>query len=110
MVIFVQFFWIFFISKTLLAFSFTKKYVLFFEKKTAIIKPEAKEVHRFVADEITIENHNLETIYKEPGSINGKDVVLSNLKNCTISICDHLGAIRINDVKKNILTCVQKIC
>lgn len=68
------------------------------KKKTAIIKPEAKEVHRFVADEITIENHNLETIYKEPGSINGKDVVLSNLKNCTISICDHLGAIRINDV------------
>ena len=75
---------------------------IFFEKKTpAVIKPEAKEVQRFMAEEITIENYNLETIYKEPGSINGKDVVLSNLKNCTVSICDHLGAIRINDVKIN---------
>eukprot|EP01084_Bolivina_argentea_P071654 130213_1 len=50
-------------------------------------------------DEITIANKSLETIYKESGSINGSDICLSNLTNCTISICDYIGALRMNNIK-----------
>ena len=31
-------------------------------------------------------------------SINGSDVSLSNLNNCQISIIDHIGALRINNI------------
>jgi len=70
-------------------------------KKTKI-ESKAKEafnLSEFVSgDEITIKDKNLETIYKEPGSINGSDVVLTNLQNCTVSICDNVGALRMNNV------------
>ncbi|ETO15856.1 hypothetical protein RFI_21508, partial [Reticulomyxa filosa] len=32
------------------------------------------------------------------GTINGKDVWLSDLKNCKIRICDHIGALRMNNI------------
>eukprot|EP00484_Ammonia_sp_Unknown_P030297 CAMPEP_0197033976 /NCGR_PEP_ID=MMETSP1384-20130603/12222_1 /TAXON_ID=29189 /ORGANISM="Ammonia sp." /LENGTH=386 /DNA_ID=CAMNT_0042463843 /DNA_START=33 /DNA_END=1193 /DNA_ORIENTATION=- len=50
-------------------------------------------------EEIVIENKKLETIYKANGSINGSDICLSNLVNCTVSICDHIGALRMNNIK-----------
>eukprot|EP01084_Bolivina_argentea_P033907 62697_1 len=56
-------------------------------------------------NEIKIENRKLETIYKECGSINGSDVCLSNLVNCTISICDHIGALRMNNIKHCEIIC-----
>jgi len=55
--------------------------------------------HVVDADEIMIENRQLETIYLANGSVNGSDVCLSNLINCTVSICDHIGALRMNHIK-----------
>jgi len=49
-------------------------------------------------NEIQIKDLNLQTIYKPPGSINGSDIVISNLKNCVISICDNVGALRLNNL------------
>ena len=57
------------------------------------------------ANEIKIENQKLETIYYEAGSINGSDVCLSNLVNCTVSICDYIGALRMDNIKHcNVMT------
>jgi len=50
-------------------------------------------------NEIKIEGKKLETIYRGNGSVNGSDLCLSNLVNCTVSICDHIGALRMDNIK-----------
>ena len=72
------------------------------ENKTEQKEQESNDILKKLGindNEIKIENQNLATIYKESGSINGSDVCLSNLVNCTISICDNIGALRMNNIK-----------
>ena len=40
-----------------------------------------------------------EHIYRAFGSVNGKDIWLRQLENCTVTLCDRLGALRIGSVK-----------
>ncbi|KAJ5070886.1 tubulin folding cofactor c [Anaeramoeba ignava] len=40
-----------------------------------------------------------QTIWKYPGTINGKDFSLSNLKNCTIFLCDKISALWIDNIE-----------
>merc|ERR1712107_198869 len=57
------------------------------------------------ANEIKIAGRKLETVYLAAGSVNGSDVCLSNLVNCTVSICDFIGALRMDNIKHcNVLT------
>jgi len=80
-------------------FRFAQKKKLGKKKKVQTKSYEKLDLDKFISgDEITIKDKNLETIYKEPGSINGSDVVLSNLQNCSISICDNIGALRMNNL------------
>merc|ERR1712228_57210 len=90
-------------------FSFSQN----FKKKSPQKKQEKAEDEKetFIklesinANEIKIENKKLETIYLKSGSINGSDVCLSNLVNCTVSIVDFIGALRMDNIKHcNVMT------
>jgi len=83
-----------------------KKFRFSRRKKQGKKKKEKEEVVMKAVDlskyqtgkEIQIKDQNVAVIYKPPGSINGSDLVISNLRNCTVSICDNVGALRINNV------------
>jgi tubulin-specific chaperone C len=50
-------------------------------------------------DNVKIHNADGKTIVFKSGDIDGKDVWISNVSDCTIHICDHLGALRMDNVK-----------
>ena len=39
------------------------------------------------------ENKENETLIKSPGEINGRDFLISNLKNCEVFLCDYLAQV-----------------
>ncbi|ETO08081.1 hypothetical protein RFI_29309, partial [Reticulomyxa filosa] len=68
-------------------------------EKTEIVSAASEErVLQGNTDEVIISNLCNEEIEKIHGTINGKDVWLSDLKNCKIRICDHIGALRMNNI------------
>ena len=73
------------------------------EEKEEDINNNNNKLNDINNNEIKIENKKLETIYFKYGDINGSDVCLSNLINCTISICDNIGALRMNNIKHCII-------
>merc|ERR1712129_6185 len=90
-------------------FSFSQNLKSLNNSPSAKHQEDAKEVDSAAAtmnvNEIKIENKNLQTIYLSNGSINGSDVWLSNLVNCTVSIVDFIGALRMDNIRHcNVMT------
>jgi len=47
----------------------------------------------------SIKDKKGEHIYRAFGTVEGKDIWLRQLENCTVTVCDRLGALRIDSVK-----------